>query len=131
MLARGNLARYWLALFLSVIGLVALVFGSAPAYAAANDSGPVVTIQFEAHLKSHPVWLDYVPPKSRHFATLDACVDPLFVTIPSGAHDFGNCFVLQDAKPGYIPISLPADNAYRSEERRVGKECRSRWSPYH
>ena len=22
-------------------------------------------------------------------------------------------------------------NAYRSEERRVGKECRSRWSPYH
>ena len=25
--------------------------------------------------------------------------------------------------------SLPAD--VRSEERRVGKECRSRWSPYH
>ena len=23
------------------------------------------------------------------------------------------------------------DQAYRSEERRVGKECRSRWSPYH
>src|SRR2546430_4266222 len=23
------------------------------------------------------------------------------------------------------------DRAYRSEERRVGKECRSRWSPYH
>ena len=27
----------------------------------------------------------------------------------------------------------PADinNLLRSEERRVGKECRSRWSPYH
>src|SRR2546430_5871309 len=24
-----------------------------------------------------------------------------------------------------------ADQAERSEERRVGKECRSRWSPYH
>src|SRR3712207_8765583 len=24
-----------------------------------------------------------------------------------------------------------ADNLKRSEERRVGKECRSRWSPYH
>src|SRR5260370_4622986 len=24
-----------------------------------------------------------------------------------------------------------ADSALRSEERRVGKECRSRWSPYH
>ena len=23
------------------------------------------------------------------------------------------------------------DESYRSEERRVGKECRSRWSPYH
>src|SRR2546430_10652399 len=26
---------------------------------------------------------------------------------------------------------LPAGAAARSEERRVGKECRSRWSPYH
>ena len=25
----------------------------------------------------------------------------------------------------------PANHRYRSEERRVGKECRSRWSPYH
>ena len=24
-----------------------------------------------------------------------------------------------------------AVSPYRSEERRVGKECRSRWSPYH
>ena len=23
------------------------------------------------------------------------------------------------------------NGSYRSEERRVGKECRSRWSPYH
>ena len=28
------------------------------------------------------------------------------------------------------PIRAPRANA-RSEERRVGKECRSRWSPYH
>src|SRR3989442_532049 len=26
---------------------------------------------------------------------------------------------------------LVADDFIRSEERRVGKECRSRWSPYH
>ena len=25
----------------------------------------------------------------------------------------------------------PYQFTYRSEERRVGKECRSRWSPYH
>ena len=27
--------------------------------------------------------------------------------------------------------NLTADISHRSEERRVGKECRSRWSPYH
>ena len=26
---------------------------------------------------------------------------------------------------------IGADDIKRSEERRVGKECRSRWSPYH
>src|SRR5437762_4666089 len=26
---------------------------------------------------------------------------------------------------------MPRNVAVRSEERRVGKECRSRWSPYH
>ena len=32
-----------------------------------------------------------------------------------------------------VPWFLPAENPEltRSEERRVGKECRSRWSPYH
>jgi len=29
-----------------------------------------------------------------------------------------------------IPAKVAAIE-YRSEERRVGKECRSRWSPYH
>ena len=32
-------------------------------------------------------------------------------------------------KPGKIEV-VPT-KPYRSEERRVGKECRSRWSPYH
>src|SRR5690554_4662884 len=27
--------------------------------------------------------------------------------------------------------NLPSQGKIRSEERRVGKECRSRWSPYH
>src|SRR5256885_8718449 len=29
------------------------------------------------------------------------------------------------------PTILNAELKERSEERRVGKECRSRWSPYH
>ena len=31
----------------------------------------------------------------------------------------------------YIRILLGDQVLTRSEERRVGKECRSRWSPYH
>ena len=33
---------------------------------------------------------------------------------------------VQDAAGGLLIVSQ-----LRSEERRVGKECRSRWSPYH
>ena len=32
---------------------------------------------------------------------------------------------------GLNQASKNAANGIRSEERRVGKECRSRWSPYH
>ena len=32
---------------------------------------------------------------------------------------------------GLTRAYLFEDQFFRSEERRVGKECRSRWSPYH
>ena len=31
----------------------------------------------------------------------------------------------------YDSYEAPEEIGSRSEERRVGKECRSRWSPYH
>ena len=37
--------------------------------------------------------------------------------------------VLLEVDQTYTEIS--AEQTIRSEERRVGKECRSRWSPYH
>ena len=43
---------------------------------------------------------------------------------------------LPTTKPADNKTATPADDdskyiTTRSEERRVGKECRSRWSPYH
>ena len=38
--------------------------------------------------------------------------------------------LMEEARLDYFLISDPQSIA-RSEERRVGKECRSRWSPYH
>ena len=32
---------------------------------------------------------------------------------------------------GLLSQQIDVENKIRSEERRVGKECRSRWSPYH
>src|SRR5256885_16096348 len=30
-----------------------------------------------------------------------------------------------------VPVAASSTSSNRSEERRVGKECRSRWAPYH
>ena len=35
------------------------------------------------------------------------------------------------SEPYSLSSRIGRSNAKRSEERRVGKECRSRWSPYH
>ena len=51
-----------------------------------------------------------------------------------------NNLSLEEIKSSLAELSLPKSNfktsisnknEARSEERRVGKECRSRWSPYH
>src|ERR1035441_610507 len=48
----------------------------------------------------------------------------------------GILIVVRDPGNGFDPAKIAdccqGENIYsRSEERRVGKECRSRWSPYH
>src|SRR5258705_13194551 len=37
----------------------------------------------------------------------------------------------EEAWQGTSELAAPFKRIIRSEERRVGKECRSRWSPYH
>ena len=41
------------------------------------------------------------------------------------------CTVATDAMARYKRLTGCDVMFLRSEERRVGKECRSRWSPYH
>ena len=36
-----------------------------------------------------------------------------------------------NTNPATIDLNFEKALDWRSEERRVGKECRSRWSPYH
>lgn len=94
-----------------IMGLFALFSGGSPARAA-GGSEPVATLTVHTHLRFRPFWLNYDRPHSRYFATLDACVEPDFAVVKSSAYDFGNCITLQNAKPDYTPISVPADSAY-------------------
>src|SRR2546426_9299654 len=52
----------------------------------------------------------------------DVCSSDLPITWMKLLYISSNCF----NPPGYVRSEY-----VRSEERRVGKECRSRWSPYH
>ena len=50
---------------------------------------------------------------------------PKFLDLRPGSRIVANTFSIQDWTPEETVM------LERSEERRVGKECRSRWSPYH
>src|SRR5215510_5384659 len=42
-----------------------------------------------------------------------------------------DAMMVENGKPLGLTGAFQSVHAMRSEERRVGKECRSRWSPYH
>src|SRR2546427_11846496 len=52
--------------------------------------------------------------------------DPTSVLLNAGWRHFGKGLTASFVFSGRV-----AQEQVRSEERRVGKECRSRWSPYH
>ena len=55
---------------------------------------------------------------------------PTLAALSRLAHRYGSSVVFSTAtQPAFTHLSRCVKN--RSEERRVGKECRSRWSPYH
>ena len=54
-----------------------------------------------------------------------------FTPAPHGAMVMGDTVVFQDEVSPAMDAAFAHGLEVRSEERRVGKECRSRWSPYH
>src|SRR5688572_32366244 len=55
---------------------------------------------------------------------VQTCALPIFLAGPIRS---GRCSTAGWSRPGSPSPLRPSS----SEERRVGKECRSRWSPYH
>ena len=56
--------------------------------------------------------------------------DKLQIAIPNAAYA-GKPIGFEWRPPRDVSRLLIMGDETRSEERRVGKECRSRWSPYH
>ena len=74
--------------------------------------------------------VDYLKKEVKIHDNLEISYNRIFAEGEVLNMDFSEYF----GKTGFkMLISLDADsiNRSRSEERRVGKECRSRWSPYH
>src|SRR2546430_3665472 len=51
--------------------------------------------------------------------------------VDTGANTFSNLLAYMVENEVFPMLANAGKTTYRSEERRVGKECRSRWSPYH
>src|SRR2546426_795474 len=58
----------------------------------------------------------------------DVCSSDLLGAVGFGVGVVPSVMVLHQYR---LARTVPPINDIRSEERRVGKECRSRWSPYH
>ena len=84
----------------------------------ANDVGIASSVEFLGFMNQ-----DEIP------AVLNKC---RALVLPSLC-DCGGAVVLEAMEPNHWRMHRVQDAspAGRSEERRVGKECRSRWSPYH
>src|SRR3712207_9132722 len=91
----------------------------------------------------HEGWVSLPPALRRKLdlgsgARLEAdLVDGAIVLRPAAKagrqppHDDREATALDPPANDDLPEAAARSDATRSEERRVGKECRSRWSPYH
>ena len=93
-----------------------------------NVFATLKTVFFGSKFLSAPVPSDGTP--RRDFVSALNGLMPLCRTIP-GVH------LAVDIREGRVALVVDwtprtdGNALARSEERRVGKECRSRWSPYH
>src|SRR5574337_857115 len=103
--------------------------------AAAADLPPALTTKSVLGLKTMPVGSKSTPPAPCGSATTRGAASGCGLPFPSYSVDVALWLLATqtgDVGPNAIPQALTSlASVVRSEERRVGKECRSRWSPYH
>ena len=85
--------------------------------------GRVASIEYDPNRSANIALINYVDGEKRYI------IAPLNLKVGDKIESGVNA----DIKVGNaLPLeNIPVGTLVRSEERRVGKECRSRWSPYH
>src|ERR1051326_2298552 len=107
-----------------------------------RDQPPVIGIEIAFEQPSH--LLDRLPNFTEGLGRrLQKCLHQIEILDCSQGNRFLDVQPAVPAMPRWIDTDLPQQTLeravmavlqaleVRSEERRVGKECRSRWSPYH
>src|SRR5260370_36433349 len=92
---------------------------------------PVKGFLQRSSIERNPAWFNSEPAESSGLSTIST-EEPS--EIPARTEEIALPAVVTSAETeiGSIEQGEPMPHeTTRSEERRVGKECRSRWSPYH
>ena len=108
-----NMSRTRLLLFTLVLSFAAMV-SNAQKNQAGTIASPVTVPDTSKNNLLVPVVVKDSTGTGAESLTLRQCIDYAMLH-----------------QPGVNKALINVDVAKRSEERRVGKECRSRWSPYH
>src|SRR6266542_6546524 len=83
------------------------------------------------HLREPARWLSSLSSGSGRRTTLTVFEPFRAVTNSDYLQPAAGVSTDRSGPPGALAPSSRGHRCGRSEERRVGKECRSRWSPYH
>ena len=112
-------------LIVIIVGvIVGLFIGAMPGLGSVNGVAILLPMTFLVPPGSAIIFLAAL----YYGAMYGGAISSIMLGIPGASTAVATTF---DGRP--LAIKGKADKALitRSEERRVGKECRSRWSPYH
>jgi len=120
-----------LMIVVAVIGILAAL--AIPNYSSLQEHAKVAGTKSNAHTLQLAVE-NYAATHGGVYSVAAADITPFLPGQGLMANTFTGAqsepqFGAAAAAPGQVGVELVMEN--RSEERRVGKECRSRWSPYH
>src|SRR5260370_42336839 len=93
-----------------------------------NDAAEPSTVSEHVAVVIDPEHYDF--SEENFAASLQGAVEPDVATALEAAARSERLAQLRPARRTIVLVE-PNTAERRSEERRVGKECRSRWSPYH